>query len=91
MTVMMMLIQLPCGRIHIMRSMMIRGSIVAAAAVTDAVVADTAHDRFLPTPSLSLSLSLSSFTTSFCQLKKEKAMILLLKQLQEVILLLIII
>ena len=42
MTVMMMMIWLPYGRIHIMRSMMIRGSIVAAAAVTDTVVADTA-------------------------------------------------
>ena len=44
MTVKMMMIRLPYGRIHIMRSMMIRGSIVAAAAaaITDAVVADTA-------------------------------------------------
>ena len=42
MTVMMMMIWLPYGRIHIIRSMMIRGRIVvAAAAVTDAVVADT--------------------------------------------------
>jgi len=39
---MMMLIWIPYGQIHIVRSMMIRGSIVAAAAVTDAVVADTA-------------------------------------------------
>ena len=38
----MMMIRLPYGRIHIMRSVMIRGSIIAAAAVTDDVVADTA-------------------------------------------------
>ena len=38
MMMMMMMIRLPYGRIHIMKYMMIRGSIVAAAAVTDAVV-----------------------------------------------------
>ena len=38
---MMMVNRLPYGRIHIMRSMMIQGSIVAATAATDAVVVDT--------------------------------------------------
>ena len=41
MTVMLMMIRLPYSRIDIMRSMMICGSIVATAAVTDFVVADT--------------------------------------------------